>query len=385
MKHALTLGALLCASGMAHAQPALNAGLETRLNFEDGKAVFQPFGDTAQVSITHDAANVKEGRAAMRFDYQIGAGQLNAAVAIGAAGAVANIKSFRFWVKADYDTTLVMVLQEQDSGRYTAIFHAPKNQWQHVELALSDFVLSQEPNDPEDPNGKLDMDLVSAAALGDFNQLFAQSKDENLKKLLGVKTGPHAFYVDDFWASDQILPATPGVDAKDTAIIDAFTEPQLAWLTFGEAQIGRVTAQELEAKGAPASVRERGMVAQYRQKAGVPFGLVRRVPVGSLRGMTALKLSAATEKPLTLLVQFEEKSGGKYHTTVDLPGDGKVADIRLATMLFEKSDDSKDNNNRLDMDQVKQIVILDPTGLLGAGEGDNQFWLSNLRIEKAAP
>ncbi len=385
MKRILVLSALLCGSGMALAQPALNPGIETRLNFEDGKVVFQPFGDTSQISITRDAANVKEGRAAMRFDYQIGAGQINAALAVGNAGAITSIKSFRFWIKADYATTLVMVLQEQGSGRYIAMFHAPKNQWQHVELALSDFVLSQEGDDPADPNGKLDMDLVEAAALADFSQLFAQSKNEELKKLLGVKTGPHTFYLDDFWASDRILAPTPGVDAKDTTIIDAFTQPQLPWLAFGAVQLGRVTAKELEAKGAPASVRERGMVAQYRQRAGLPIGLVRRIAVGSLRGMTALKLTAATEKPLTLLVQFEEKSGGKYHTTVDLPGDGKAMDIRLATALFEKSDDSNDNNTRLDLDQVKQIVIIDPTGLLAAGEGDNQLWLSDLRIEKAAP
>ena len=126
MKRALVLSALLCGSGAALAQPALNPGIETRLNFEDGKVVFQPFGDTSQISITREAANVKEGRAAMRFDYQIGAGQINAALAVGKVGAVANIKSFRFWVKADYATTLVMVLQEQGGGRYIAMFHAPK-------------------------------------------------------------------------------------------------------------------------------------------------------------------------------------------------------------------------------------------------------------------
>jgi hypothetical protein len=81
------------------------------------------------------------------------------------------------------------------------------------------------------------------------------------------------------------------------------------------------------------------------------------------------------------VIQLEEKSGGKYSTTVELPGESKAMDVRLANRLFTKSDDSKDDNAQLDLDQVQQILIMDASGLMAAGEGDNQLWLSDLRIE----
>jgi len=387
MKRAFAFGALLVFHAAALvqpalAQPALTTDIQTRLDFEDGREGFQPFGPTAKISLTREADNVKQGHAALRFDYQVAPEQLNAMLLTGEVGAAANIKSFRFWVKADYETNLVMVLQEHESGRYMAQFHAPANQWQRVELGLKDFMLSNDKDDPKDPNGKLDMDMVEAVAIGDLSQLFVQAKDENLKKLFGVKTGPHAFFLDDFWASDQALPPTPGVDAQDPAIIDAFTAPQLAWLMVNGTRLVRVTSQELAAQGAPNTVRERGLQAQYHQNAGVPVGLLRGVAPGQLKDMVALKFTVATEKPLVLLVQLEEKSGGKYNTTIDLPGQQKPMDIRLVPKLFGKADDSKDDNNRLDLDQVKQIVFLDLTSLLGQGDGDNQLWLSNLRVEK---
>ena len=71
-------------------------------------------------------------------------------------------------MKADHDTSLGVVLSEKKpgGGDYATMFWAPKNVWQRVDLALSDFVTNDGPTDPVDSDGKLDPDQVEGAPSG---------------------------------------------------------------------------------------------------------------------------------------------------------------------------------------------------------------------------
>lgn len=390
MKKLVLLG-LLGFAGALQAQPVVGGGIgkmtDTFLDFEDGQTVFEVLGEGGRVSLDKNKGVAKEGQAALRLDYPLAPGQFSALIKTGQPGEASKLKSFRFWVKSDYATTLVFVLQEQDSGRHVALINAPKNQWQRVELSLDDFVLSTNADDPQDNNGRLDMDLVVAAALADFKQIFANVGDENMKKLLGIKNGPHSLWVDNFEASKEGFPlveADPN-EPPGTFFLDTFSRPQLSWLVMGDALIKQVTEANLKEQGRAVTVRGQGLQAEYRQQPGTLIGLVKAFQPGTLKDMAALRFAAATEQPMTLLLQLEETSGGKYNTTVELPADNKPGEVRLVPMLFEQAEDSKDNNNRLDLAQVKQVLFLDVTGFLGGAVADNVLWLSNLRVEKKAP
>ncbi len=50
---------------------------------------------------------------------------------------------------------------------------------------------------------------------------------------------------------------------------------------------------------------------------------------------------------------------------------------------FTAAQDSKDDNDKLDLDQVKQLVILDVTGWFGGADADNTLWLNNFRALKS--
>jgi Carbohydrate binding domain (family 11) len=145
-------------------QPAANLKAQSRVTFEDGRVTFKTFGDHAQASITREAGNVKEGVAALRFDYQVQNGEINALAASFDMGAAEEVISFRFWVKTDAETNMALVLQEKDGGRYAALFHTPKDTWQQVQISLSDFYLTDDKDDPHDPNNQLDMDRVDTLA-----------------------------------------------------------------------------------------------------------------------------------------------------------------------------------------------------------------------------
>src|SRR5438094_9506009 len=82
-------------------------------------------GATGKVSITHDAANVHQGKSAAKLDYTLQKGDLTAMILPVGDGALARAKSLRFWVKADSTAMLGVFLQEQDGGRYAAMFSAP--------------------------------------------------------------------------------------------------------------------------------------------------------------------------------------------------------------------------------------------------------------------
>jgi hypothetical protein len=230
------------------------------------------------------------------------------------------------------------------------------------------------------------MDLVVAAGIADFKQIFGGVQDESMKKLLGIRNGAHTLWIDDFEASREALPvAEVDPNEPNTFYLDAFLRPQLSWMVLGDAPVRQVTEANLKEQGRPVAVKGQGLQAEYRQQPGALIGFTKPLRPGSLQDMDALRFIIATEQAMTLLIQLEEISGGKYNTTVELPAETKPSDVRLVPMLFEAAQDSKDNNNRLDLSQVKQVLFIDATGFLGGAVADNVLWLSALRIETKVP
>ena len=372
-KYGITSGLFLVGAAtcdLATAQPPEVKPPLVRQNFEDGLGDWSSFGETAKVSLSTQPENVKEGQAALRFDYAVKAGQFNALFAPMPPRVLEKVRLFRFWIKADHASSLAFVLQEQGGGRYLSIFHAPKDIWQQVEILPSDFVLTEEKDGTKDPNNKLDLDLVEGVALGDLSQMFIQNTES--AKLLGITAGPRTFYLDDVSVSDAVLPA---VEAPEGLVnLDAFTAPQLSWVATGDVRLSRVKDQVLEG---PA------LQADYRQAPGKIAGFSKAPGRGKLAGMEQLQFAAASTKPALLLLQLEEKSGGKYNKMINLGGEKKLNEVKLSFKDFKPGADSKDNNDRLDLDQVKQLLILDMSGFLGLGENDVTLWVGPLRLAPA--
>src|SRR5438309_42462 len=103
-----------------------------RNTFEDGDGGWTAIGANAKVNVTHDAANVKEGKAALQFDYNVAKGELNAMMLPTPDGAIVKAKAVRFWIKASHTAPIAVVMQEKGGGRYISAFTAPKDTWQQV-------------------------------------------------------------------------------------------------------------------------------------------------------------------------------------------------------------------------------------------------------------
>ncbi|MDF2440121.1 MAG: hypothetical protein JWN98_1105 [Abditibacteriota bacterium] len=364
-------GAVLSLATAAGAQPA--AGM-LNMTFEDNRTGFIAFGEGAKVGINRDAAFVRNGNAALQFDYSINKSGFQAML-MPTVGGLATMESLKFWIRADHTSPMAVALQEGEAGaRYIAIFTTPKDTWQQVELAPEDFHLMDDANAPKDPNNKLDLDQVMFVAIGDFGQFLLALSEAAPAPFAGafnVQAGAHALHIDDFTIDTRPLPRPVLQDGE--APIDLFAHPQLAWVGIGGVHLQRTEAP-LQGRPVP------GMKIGYQQVPNKMAAVFTRIGKGRLSGAGSVKLQLSSERATTLAIQLEEAGGGKYYATVDAKGGAEVQSVEIGFDNFKESDDSKDQNHQLNPEQVQQLLVIDAATFLGQAENKgNTLWLGNLR------
>jgi hypothetical protein len=110
--------------------------------------------------------------------------------------------------------------------------------------------------------------------------------------------------------------------------------------------------------------------------------MARSVSRGSLVGASRLVFDAASVRPAELTIQLEEIGGGKYNAQLSIEGGSNSKLREIPFSQFKPADDSKDTNAKLDLEMVKQILILDTAGALNQVDQENTLWLGNLRAVK---
>lgn len=368
---------LLLAGVQATAQqtpPAATASGSSLIQhtFAESDEGWVPIGTAAKVAATSTSTEEGTQKRALKVDYAIAKGDFNAVMLLTGEGKIAGARSIQFRVKADHTTPLGVILQEKDGGRWIATFTVPQGRWQTVELSPADFVLSGDKNDPKDPNEQLDIDRVEGIGLTDISQIFAQIDDAFVKTLFNIKTGAHTLYLSDFTVSANPLPPSGAVRSASSVVLDSFERPQVNWMGLGGVALSHVPS-----KGTPAG--QKALQAVYRQAPGKLVGMVRPVAKKALVGRTHLALRAASAKPAKIVVQVEETGGGKYRSVLTVPGEYSAQNYALYFSQFDPTEDSKDNNNKLDLDMVHQIVFIDASGLIDSADDDNTLVISGLR------
>lgn len=317
------------------------------------------FGEIARVDRTDDAALVpRPGASALRFEYTVDKRFLGAMTLPLEPGKLAGAGNFAFQVRAAVDSTLAVTLEEKEGGRFIAVFHAPKGLWQNVALSPSEFLLSKGENDPVDANGKLDLDRVQSIGILDLAQLFVRSDNPAIATLFGALAGPRTLLVSGVRVGVAPL-APPGYP------LDGLARPQIGWIRLGGVQVKRTGAGPI-----PGTSLE----AAYRVGPGAVAGLVRPLPIGMLTGKESLAFTAAVEKSATLMIQLEDDRGGKFSQTVSIAGVRAPKRVTLPFTDFKPTDDSK--VDRFEAARVKQILVLDLSGLLESADQSNTLWLA---------
>jgi len=329
----------------------------------EGWSVGQMSGSGAKVEAIYDKPHLKASPGSLDYSYKVGSGEASLAALSVGVGKLAKMNSIHFWMQADHATTVVVTLQEKDGGRYSAACHAGKNVWQEVQLSLSDFALGTEPDAPKDPDGKLDPDQVESVAIIDAEMFLAQN--QSISDLLGVTSGPRNLFISDFQFSDVKVPDSFALGA-DGYKIDTYTRPQESWIGFGISQMSVATDSPFTGKW---------LKLDYHVNPGHVNGTVRALKMGALAGKKNLVFEVGAAKDSLLIVQIEQVNGAKFNSTIDVPGMAHSKAFSLPISDMKISDDSPDKGAKLDLSQVKQMVILDIAGFTSSSDQDNTLWI----------
>lgn len=315
-------------------------------------------GEIAKVSRTAPPAPT------LHFEYMVGKDTLGALVHTFEPGALKGAQRLHFSAKTDTDTVLAVLIQEKGGGRFSATATLPKNVWQEIEFSPSELALARDKGDPGDANGKLDTDLIESVSIIDLHEFFIRTADGPAKALFpGIVAGPRELWLKEFSVGTAALPA-PG--------LDGLARPQLSWIGVGGADLKRTAA-------AKSPLTATSVEAAYQVGSGKVAGIFHALVSGALAEKTGLTLSVAVLKSATFLVQLEDDQGGKFNTTIEVPGVRSARKLTLPLADFKPDNDSK--RDKLDAGRVKQILILDISGLTESVEQNNTLWLANLEAK----
>jgi hypothetical protein len=316
-------------------------------------------GDDGWVGLG-DVAKVSRVATDIKFEYEVDPRSMNLLALPVQSGVIAGAEQLQFSVKAESDAPLGISLQEENGGRYTAFILVQKNIWQKIQLAASDFILNHDPNDPKDTNNTLDMDKVNGIAIVDINQLFV--KNDGIKALFAIKAGPQSFSIKEF----SVLSAP-----KLAASLDGLARPQLGWIGVGGGTVKKVSPES-----SPLSVASVSL--SYESAPLKIAGLIRALPAKALSNKKQLRFSAAVQKSTSLLVQLEDDLGGKFQTTLEVPGVRSPKTLTINFADLKTADDSK--TQKFDAARVKTLIIADISGITESVEQSNTLWLARLEI-----
>ncbi|MDP8981183.1 MAG: hypothetical protein M3O35_11390 [Acidobacteriota bacterium] len=328
-------------------------------------------------AIGEGGAVAAEGKSGLAFKYVLGAKKFSAAV-LPASGALDHMQRIRFRVKADHDTAVAVLLSEHKpgGGDYSAWFWASANQWQQIELSPGDFAVNDGPNDPVDPDGKLDLDQVEGVGILDLAHFFNELPVSSAFPVVVARSeGMHTLWLEDF----QILSSAP-VRRKasvKTISIDAFDRGFLQWITLGGMNLKLVSADN--PVGGPA------LQASYEQVDGRFAVLVGRLSTLDLSKAKRIAFDIASDHEAMLVVSLEMKKPGsdqgpRFNVTIYPPAGRKMFHVSLSLEDFEQN---PAGTLKLDPSRLKSITITDVTAVSGGEAGANTIWIGNVEALEA--
>lgn len=106
--------------------------------------------------------------------------------------------------------------------------------------------------------------------------------------------------------------------------------------------------------------------------------------LGELKGMKQVSFWLKSDKPAGLAVTLTEADNSNYQIFIDFPAETwKEFSFPLTEFAFDK--DTKDENKRLDPDQIARLAFVDISGLSGKARGLRTVFVSELTLELDAP
>jgi hypothetical protein len=287
------------------------------------------------------------------------------------------MKSLRLFVKCSAATAIVFSLNERGGASYQCPVTCAAGAWQEIAVNLDEFTL----DDPaKDDNGRLDP--------GEIVSLHVLDIAGFVSTLLPELKGPRTLWLDELVFSSRAVPVTTG-PAQVTKVlpayrVDSFETAVIRWIPisvdfadgpkFGLFQV----PASIDASAPPGGGKQ-SLKFTYPRLATKVHGLMRGVEKVDLSKARGLDLWLKTSADGTYILNLEEKDGSRYDMKIELRAADGWKSFSFPLADFVLADDSKDENGRLDAEQIKQVLIADATGLLGgAGADAVTLWIDEV-------
>lgn len=327
------------------------------------------------LSVTNDKTQVKTGAGSLVWSFKPTGGEFHAITAD--AKLPADTQKVDFWIKCSTQTAYILTLREEKGASYQLPFHVPMHEWTHVSANLTEFTLGD--NDKDD-DGKLDADQVNNISFFDMANMLVQAPQFSSQPEVAA---PRQVWLDDLHFAAGTQPVAFGqvkAGADDAFVVDNFETDIVRWtparMTLAQPPVLEIfpsdtnlkTLKEAAAPGMARSPIEpggRGLRYSYKRAGNQLFALFRDLGRVNLAKADRLRLSLRVSQKSLLVVSVKERDGSEYqHPIMPEQSEGwQSLDLALSEMTLGQ--DSKDENNRLDPDQIKEISILDASGFAG--------------------
>jgi hypothetical protein len=364
---ALTLAAV---GATQPAAPAPVSLLEWSFDVEVGG--WQSSDPNSPPTITADPNVVRgeEGGAVLELAYTPALAEFTALVAPVETG-LGGGKSLHYWLRTTDYSLLVTVVTEADGSEYAAIIASLPETWQEVALDLGAFGLG---DDSSDENGRLDPDQIRSVAIVDATPFLAQAAAEETF-IVAPDLGPRIMWLDDFSVSTQAIGPrwqSTQVDGRKAIRFESFEHTPLQWFILAGKGITVDYDPDRAADG------DFSLRIAYDLPPGKLIGTMTGLTGVPLQGMKRLLMSVMSEESTILLVQLKEHDESEYNKMIELaPGD----DLTRLEVPFDQlalGDDSTDENGQLDLDQIKELTIVDISLMTGTPVQVNTLWLDDI-------
>ncbi len=314
------------------------------------------FGCQAKMTVTCD-----DGRSLAHFRYNAVRSQV-AGFAVEGIKLPQTARTLYLRARPSEGTSIALNLIEHGGAVYQAFAWLPPGQWTDLQIPLREFWLAENCTDPD---GRLDPSKVRSFRLLDLANLPGQ-----VGRALGLKDGPQELTV------AQLAVTTAEAQGRSRmqearALVDDFAGPPLLVLPIGQPRL-----KFERVAGRPALAIEY-VLGRYRW-AGVVRG-VGHLPVARA---VAIAFQACVMPSARVQIVAEERDGSKYASNVVLRGGvgWRPVRVRLAEMTLVQG--SKDENRKLDPDQLRVVIIVVDTFSTPLKPGARgRLWLRDLALE----
>jgi hypothetical protein len=352
---------ILLVAACAAAQPP-TAGFDFEQDADAAAWITTACG--AELAITREPANVREGRGALELSWEATDGRL-AMLTVDSIQADERPRSLRLSVKLAEQSPVMYGVREADGSSYQGYLYTPGGVWHDLAVDLDELMLAE---GSEDENGRLDAREIDAITVADLSNLSGEAGQS-----LGLKQGRQRMWLDAVELSAELAPHRSDRGPDGEIIIDDFDRTPLVVLPIGGPSLSQTDGPSAEDRSAlevafdPGGYRWVGFVHAIGY-----LDLTERTHIG-------LRLRAAQTGPLHVVM--EERDGSKYIGRHKLDPARGWYEVRLPFAKFGLDPGTEDENGCLDVNQLRVIIPVLDSKRAEVGENGGSWELSRIWAE----